>query len=521
MAERSSNATNLSLAEESSYKVLPATPIWKQYLPIEMGDIGGEPTLQSPMPYREDQSVDFGRRVDVTASGSFQTNFNGLNILDAMQGFFVTNAIEQTSSDPISGGRDAITALTTSRITIGAGGDEFAVGDIILITGCTGTAALNNGRIGVVTGTPTSTQITVSGTPFIAATGAGLAGAKVQKVGVQFASGICGMKVVGDVSTLEVTGTYDFTAAIHTFTVGQAIYIGGDAEATRFAGSGLNGYARIRQVEAKKITFDNPSFTPATDAGASKTIQVFYPTVLKNALSDATRTRRSYTIERTLGEGATQGSRQAQYVVGAAPNQMTLAFPLANLITANLSYVPARPEYEATALKSGTRVPFTGLDDYFNTTDDLVLGRICSSDRALSPSSYFGVVSEFTLDQMNNVTLNKGQGHLGGFSVSYGDFVVTGTLNAYFETVAPLQSIIGNQRSQYHVYYGHNNHGFAFDIPLCSLSGGIPAFTKNQPITVPLTMTAARSTTIGEGFGHVMLYSYFPYLPTVAMGKAK
>lgn len=518
--ERSSNATNVSVAEEASYKTLPTTPFWYQYQPFEMGDIGGEPTLVEPNPFREDQSMDFGRKVDVTASGSFQCYFNGLNILRLLQGFFVSDAIEQVSTHPLNGNQSTVSALTTSRITIASGGDQFTAGDIILLTGATGAASLNNGRIGVVTGTATATSITVTGTPFVAAT-SGLSGVKIQKVGEQLASGTCSMKVAGTVSTLEVTGSKDFTAAGNTFTIGQTIVIGGDDAATRFAGAGLSGFARIKQVEAKKLTFDNPSFTPAADSGTGKTIQIFYPTVMRNVQREIQRNKRSYVIERTMGEGATQGSSQAQYVIGSAPNQLSMSFPLANLITANVSYMPAKPTYEATALKTGTRIPAVSFTDYFNTTSDLVLARVSGSDPALAPSSYFGHATEYSFEQSNNVTQNKAQGIEGAATVSYGDFTVSGSMQAYFETVAPLQAIIGNKKSQFHLYYGHNNHGFSFDVPLCSLSGGIPAFTKNQPIMVPLNFMGSKSDEIGAGFGHVLMYCYFPYLPTVAEGRAE
>lgn len=516
---RSSNATSVSVAEETSYKTLPTTPLWYQYSPFEMGDIGGEPTLVEPSPYREDQSMDFGRKVDVTANASFQTYFNGLNVLRLLQGIFVSDAVEQTNTHPINGNQSTVSALTTSRITIASGGDQFAAGDIILITGATGAASGNNGRIGVVTGTPTATSITVAGTPFLAAT-SGLAGVKVHKVGEQLASGTCSMKVAGTVSTIEVTGSKDFTAAGNTFTVGQAIIIGGDDAATRFAGTGLSGFARIKQVEAKKLTFDVPSFTPAADSGTGKTIQLFYPTVMRNALTDATRKRRSFTVERTMGEGATQGSSQAQYVIGAAPNTVSLSFPLSNLISANFGFMAAKPTYEASTLKTGTRIPAISFTDYMNTTSDLVLARVATNDAALVPSEFFGSVSETTLDQSNNITQNKRHGTEGAFSVSYGDFTVSGSVTAYFETVAPLEAIIANKESQYHAYYGHNNHGFAIDIPLCALSGGIPSFSKNQPITVPLTLSGAKSDSVGAGFGHVLMYSYFPYIPTVAEGRA-
>lgn len=522
MAEetRSSNATNVSVAEEQSYKILPSTPVWYQDTPIEMGDIGGEPVLTSPMPYREDQSMDYGRKVDVSASASYQVNINGENIFRLLQGFFVSNAVEQVSSHPINGNGDVISALTTSRITIAAGGDEFAAGDIIMISGATGVAAANNKRIGVVTGTPTATSITVAGTPFVAAS-SGLAGAKVHKVGEQFASGTMSMKVTGTTSTLEVTGSKDFTAAGNTFTIGQAIFIGGDDTATRFAATGLYGYARVIRVEAKKITFDNPTFTPVADSGTGKTIHVYFPSVLRNRQSDATRTRRTYTIERTLGEGETQGSRQAQYVVGAAPNALSLAFPLAALATANFSFMPARPEYEASALKSGTRIPAISFTDQFNTTSDLFMARVATNSLSLVPQTFFGFVSEFTLEQTNNISLNKAHGVEGSAAISYGDFGVTGSVTAYFKTVAPLEAIIGNERSQYHAYYAHNRHGFAIDVPLVSLSGGIPSFSKNQPITVPLSFSGAKSDSIGEGFGHVLMFSYFPYIPAIGEGRAK
>ena len=517
---RSSNATSVSVAEESTYKVLPATPRWHQVQPFEMGDIGGEPVLVEPAPYREDQSMDFGRKVDVTASGSFQLYMNGLNILRTLQGFFVSDVVEQTSTYPLnSSGAAAISALTTSQITLASLGDDFAAGDIIVFGGGTGAAAVNNKRIAVVTGSPTATRVTVDGTPFVAAT-TGLSGAYIQKVGVEFGSGELSLTVSGTTIQLVATGSHDFTTNTHGLIVGQSIFIGGDDTVNRFTGA-VYGFARVRAIEAKRLTIDNPSFAPAASAGTGKKIRLFYPTVLRNVQTEAARNKRSYVIERSLGQGETQNSSQAQYVIGAAPNAFTLSFPLAQLITANFNYMPAKPTYEASALKSGTRIPATSYTNYFNTTSDLVLARVATHDPSLVPESFFGVVSEFTLEQTNNITLNKGHGYEGGFDVTYGDFAVTASVTAFFKTVAPLAAIIENKRAQYHAYYGHDNQGFSIDIPLASLSGGIPAFSKNQAITVPLNLSGAKSDSIGAGFGHVMMYCCYPFLPTIGEGRAK
>ena len=516
---RSSNATSVSVAEEASYKKLPATPLWYQTQPFEMGDIGGEPTLVAPSPFREDQSMDFGRKVNVTASASFQTYINGLNILRLIQGYFVSNAVEQVTTRPLNSTGSTISAVTTSRITLSSLGDDFKVNDIILFTGGTGAAAVNNGRIGVVTGTPTATAVTVAGTPFVAVT-SGLTGAGIQKVGVQFPSGTVSMNVTGNETSLVGTGAADFST--ESFVVGQSIHIGGDDAATQFAGSGLIGYARVVRVEARKLVFDNPTFdNPASDSGTGKTIQIFMPTVLRNVQRDSQRTRRSYVIERTMGEGATQGTTQAQYVIGAAPSALSLSFPLANLITANFTYMPAKPTYEESAIKPGTRYPAVSYTDYFNSTSDLVLGRVSEISPTVAPSAFFGLTSDVSLEQSNNISGVPAQGIEGQADVSYGDFTVTGTVSAYFETVAALKAIIANTRCQYHMYYGHNNHGFSFDIPLCSLSGGIPQYSKNEPITVSLSLSGAKSDSLGTGFGHVMMYCYFPYIPTIAEGRAE
>ena len=518
MAEetRSSNATSVSVAEEETYKKLPTTPAWYQYQPFEMGDIGGEPTIVAPSPFREDQSMDFGRKVDVTASGSFQTYVNGGNIVRLLQGYFVSDIVEQTTTRPLNSAGAAMSAVTTSRITLASLGDDFVAGDIIMIFGATGAASANNGRVGVVTGTPTATSVTVSGTPFVAAT-TGLAGAGIQRVGYQFGSGTLSMAVSGTESSLVGTGAVDFTT--HRLVVGQSIYIGADATATQF-GTGLSGYCRVISIAAKKLVFDNPSFTPATNAGTGKTIQVFFPSVMRNVQTEASRKRRSYQIERTMGEGQSRGTTQAQYVTGAAPSGVSLSFPLANLISANFNYMPARPEYEASAIRAGTRYPAISYTDYFNTTSDLVLGRLSEVGEALVPTDFFGLVSEFSLEQSNNVTQNKAQGIEGAAAVSYGDFTVNGSVTAYFKHVDALQAIIGNRRAKYHCYYGHNRHGFSIDLPLVSLSGGVPQFSKNNPITVSLSLSAAKSDTIGTGFGHVMMYCYFPHLPVIAEGKA-
>jgi hypothetical protein len=332
------------------------------------------------------------------------------------------------------------------------------------------------------------------------------AAASLEVVGMQGASGDISMSYSGGVAQLHSAAN-----AFNKLTLipGQWIFIGGDA-----AGSALsvNGYARVSVVAAGVLTLDKTTFTPVTDAGTGKTVQIFTGAVLRSEDNPTNIVRRSYQFERTLGNDAS--GVQAQYEIGSIPNQFTLNLASASLITADLTFVSADDEQRTglDGLKTGTRIAAPG-EAAFNTTSDVYMIRLdVEDDSNPNPQALFGFASDAKLDINNGVQPNKAIGTLGAFDASSGNFVFSGSVTAYFTTVAGTRAVRQNADAGLYMILAKENAGIVYDAPLLSLGGGAITVEKDKPITVPLDTNGAQSK-----FGHTFLQQTFDYLPLLAM----
>ena len=93
-----------------------------------------------------------------------------------------------------------------------------------------------------------------------------------------------------------------------------------------------------------------------------------------------------------------------------------------------------------------------------------------STDEA--PTPLFAYLTELSLTVNNNVTPNKAVAVLGAFDVSAGNFVVNGSMTAYFSNVTAVQAVRNNSDVTLDYVMAKDNYGVAFDIPLLALGDG-------------------------------------------------
>lgn len=506
-----SNLSGLSIAEEVCLKQLPtlaedgADPVWYGFEPNQFADFGGENTTVTRSPIDPSRQNKKGVVTDLDASGGFNVDFTKTNLARLLQGFFFADWRMKPTTQPMNAAPIVITSTdsTTKTYAAAAGLAIFATaGMLVLASGFP--AAASNGVKTVASATGVGVVVTEAiGTDAAAPNG------KLDVVGMQFAAGDCAATLVSGVFALELTAG-SFTPL--NLVPGERIFIGGDAALTKFATA--NGWARVSSVAAKKLILEDVSFVPVADAGATKTIRIFFGSVLKNEKTPDLIKRRSYNIERTLGLGPT--AVQAEYLEGAVANQFTLNIPQADKLNADVTFVACDNTYRSgevgDEVKAGTHIAAPG-EDAYNTSSDVALLKLAVLDPlSPNPAALFGYVSEATISVDNGVTPNKAVGVLGAFDTSAGNFVASGSLTAYFSTVAAVKAVRANADVSLAMVVASKNAGWAFEMPLLGLGGGRITVEKDAPIMVPLTPAGAENK-----FGFTLMVCKFGYLPNAAM----
>jgi hypothetical protein len=499
-----SNETGLAIAAEvvGQPGTLPGSPVWYDLEPNEYDDFGGEPTLLARRPINSSRQRKKGAIVDLAAQGGFNQDFTNDNSKLLLSGFMYANYRKKLNEEP-----DEVTA--TGYVVA----DEaiYTVGMLLYASGFANSA--NNGLKVVTSVDSGSSEVRCSG---LAAEAVPPDGAKIQVVGFQGNTGDVDVSVSGDFATITVA---NFDVEDLGIIPGEFIFVGGDSAGLRFGTAANNGIKRVRSVSSTAIVVDKSDLAMVNEANTTGTIQIFVGDVLKNELADNI-VRQSFQLERTLGvpDPANPSQVQSEYIIGAFPNEMELVVESADKINANYSFVAITNELRTatTGPKNGDRVGVVESDAY-NTSSDFArirLSTVSSSNEA--PSPLFAFITDFTLTINNNVSLNKAVGYLGGFDATIGLFEVGLEINAYFTTVESVEAVKNSTDVTFDFFVAKQNRGFAVDLPLLALGGGMPEIEIDEPIMIPLEGEAATAAKISSDFNHTLMWTIFDYLPTAA-----
>jgi len=369
--------------------------------------------------------------------------------------------------------------------------------------------------------------VTGAGTSYNVGTLANTQVTAVSVAGVVTLTAINGGVASNSIATTEAGTNTSFSAATLTggtgaasfldlgFVPGEWVFVGGDDVATAFtqtSSTNRPGYARVSAVTNSSLTLDDTTWTPQTDAGTSKTIQLFFGTVIRNEPLSADIVTRSYNFERTLGHDDV--GVQAEYLEGGIANEMKVNFPEGDKLNVDLSIVAldATTRTGTQGIKTGTRVAAPG-ETAFNTALDLYRVKMAIHDEtAMNQDALFGFVESADLDIKNNAAPVKALGVLGAIDVSVGNFESSGTVTALFSTVEALAAIRANADIGLNFIAARANGGMVFDTPLLGLDTSGLAVALNTAIKLPLNATGAQNI-----HGFTALSDWFPYLPNVAM----
>ncbi len=434
------------------------------------------------------------------------THTVGTTVFNGIEGRTHTDTGAGAVTTKITGSGDDALTLT---LTYG-NGLTWQIGDMVFMTD--NDDAANNG-LKTVSAT-TDNAFTTDQTLVLDATPA--AASTVTTVGFEGATTDIDVDVTGALPALTSTAL-DFTTL--GLVEGEWIYVGGDVALSSFVGANNNGFKRIRSIAATTLTLDKSVLAMTAETGTGLDLRIFMGRVLKNELGALIK-RRSYNLERTLGvpDDSFPAQEQAEYVIGAVPNEFTFNIPVADKLMADLTFVGADHETKdgPTSLKTGSR-PVLVESDAFNTSSDIPRVKMAlasSTDEA--PTALFAFVTDLTVVINNGITPNKAVGVFGAFEATAGTFEVSGALEAYFSDVTALAAVRDNSDISLDVHLVKSNAGMSIDLPLIALGDGRPNVEQDEPIKLPLTMDAATAAKIDPNFDYTLLMMFWDYLPTVA-----
>lgn len=427
-------------------------------------------------------------------------------------------------------GRGSVDPTTTTGNTLTGGSGTGATANLTfapvltfragdLIFGADFGDASNDGLKSVASVDGTGTQVNVN-EDLTVDEASPPAVANLTVVGFQFGANELAVNAAGSLPILNRnSGTKDFTQ--FGLVPGEWIFVGGDtggAAGNQFpTNAGNNNFVRVQSISATQLVLDKTQNTMVTEVtSGGETIQLFFGRVLKNESDPGLILRRTYQIERTLGspDDALPSNTQAEYLVGAVANQLTLTFNTADKVLADLAYIATDNEQrtQATGLKSGTR-PALVSEDAFNTSNDFTRLKMSLLDPANSnPTALFAFLTEFSVVINNNASPNKAVSVLGAFDVTVGQFNVDGSANAYFSQIEAVAAVRNNSDVTLDFILAKANKGIAVDIPLIALGDGRLNVEQDQSITLPLETGAAADRI----FNHTILFTFYDYLPSAA-----
>ncbi len=503
-----SNETGLAIAKEviGQPGVLPgvagADAIWYDLEPNEYDDFGGEPTLLARRPINSSRQRKKGSIVDLEAKGGFNQDFTNDNSQLLVSGFMYANFREKQNEKPAS---VSVTGFVVADET------QYFANMLILSSGFA--VAGNNGLKLVTSVDAGSHEVRVAG---LAVEASPPANAKILLVGIQGGAGNLDVNVAGPLPKIT-SAVIDISSL--DLIPGEYIYVGGDATGKHFVNAVNNGIKRIRSIAPGEIVFDKSDADMVVEASTTETVQIFFGRVIKNELADLI-IRQSYQLERAMGapDTAQPSQVQAEYILGAFPNEFDMVVESADKINCDFSFIAItnQQNISTVGLKVGTRVGVVESDAYNTSTDfsRIRLALVSNTDEA--PDPLFAFVTDFTLSIKNNVSLNKAVGFLGGFDATIGLFEVSAEINAYFTKIESVQAIRNNLDVTLDYFVSKENRGFVVDLPLLALGGGLSEVELDEPIMIPLKSDAATAVKMDPNFNHTLMWVFFDYLPDVA-----
>lgn len=482
---------------------------WNKTTPNEIGEFGGTITAIQRNPISPDRQALKGLIADVDATVSFTSDLTISEIdawaprfcLSGWQGF---ETIENVSA-------------TAGKFSIGAGktwAPSWNMKNAILwVTGFNNEA--NNGLKYVAVAVTGNREIAVrpirnSGVVVAEAGGAGT----VEIVGYVGEEDKIAALNIGGLTIIDPNarpaGTGDAGWSQLGLLQGMWCYIGGDSsDAILQNNDPNNGWHKISGVTATNLLFEgNPAGINGSGNGAF--LEIYFGRRVHNVATNSNEFERKFIRFENIYKGLGANNVDAyEYVIGAAPNALTIAMPLSEKVTSQTAFVAkqALELTEAQQNSDGTRVDSL-FNKAFNTSADFARLAIVG-ETGDDVSTY---IKSVDLTITNNFAAEKCLASLGAAFMNLGSLEVSGSIQALFTDVAMANAVANNSTLRLRSILTNDDGSIMLELPSVTMGGGGKEFTLNETVKINLDPTSFKDDIYGDSIN----ICRFAYLPEVA-----
>lgn len=497
-----SNLTALRVAKEPSFGTAPTNPVYKE-IRRTSDALGFTPTNEVTNEIDSTRQVNDLINTGRDAGGDMAMELSIENMDSFLEGLFCNNWLR--TPEVANGARweygataTRITAIAATSITLAATsvlsgsqtnatGTAFVTGHLLRLSG----VAAGNGLY-KVTGSA-ATSITIAGGPTDAAPAAT---GRVKVVGFEGASGDIVATITGGPGLTSTTLNFTTLGLI----VGQWVKISNEGGAYSFATAANNGYARISAIAANRLSFDITQGIFAADAGAAKTIRVYFGDTIRNGVTQFT-----YRVEKqyTLAAGV-----RYSYASGQQPSSLTLTADTRAVVTASLSWMGSDITAPSATRDAGAVTEAISSNTVMDSSNSVPM--ILEAGAVMGAPNYVSGFA-FTLD--NGLRARNGIGSPGAIGLGLGRVNITGTLTTYFGDETLLAKLRNTTASGTTIAFrdAANNCAEIWDIPRLKYTSGFPEVPGiDTDLTTPLGFQALRD--LANNRDYTVMLSRFDYL---------
>lgn len=478
MALQSTNQVALARARETTFGVIPTSPVFKARRQVSSGLAVNPQTVVSNEIRSDRQVTDLiflGFQAGGPVGGELSFKTYDDEFEEGYQSTWASNPyIEVITLDT------EISDVSTTTLTVPtATGSAFKTGMLTLTQNFTTTADNLQARVS----SSSATSIVYPSSTFTAQASVNV-GASVRVIGFQGASGDL-VAVTSGGNALTSTAL-DFTTL--GLNVGQWVWVGGAASDTGsfFATAGVGGFCRISAIAATRLSFSRVPSTWAADAGTSKTIKVYVGDFIKNA-----STQRSATFERQY---LNHSPVTYEYIRGLGVDKITTTADSQKVSTISVDYLGSDGTATTTRAASATDVA-APTNFVLNTATNVAA--LAFDGVAVATPNYL-MTANWVI--ANNLRRQTAVGVSGCVGLGNGEFNVTGKVEFYFGDKTVLDKVTNNTLTSFNCALGRNDGNketYMFDFPSIKLSSGAPSVSgKNADVMIDANFQAIADATL-------------------------